>query len=81
VKITGNYLRRNVDAVLDEVLTTGVPVEIERKGRLLRIELAEEPSKLANLKRRSVLIGDIQDIIHMDWSSEWSELKDRSNEE
>jgi len=27
--------------------------------------------KLANLTRRDCLIGDPEDIIHMDWSKEW----------
>jgi hypothetical protein len=31
--------------------------------------------KLSNLKKRNYIIGDSEDIVHMDWSGEWSELK------
>ena len=35
--ITASSLRQNIYTILDEVLETGVPVEIERKGQILRI--------------------------------------------
>jgi hypothetical protein len=31
--------------------------------------------KLSKLKKRDYIVGDSDDIVHMDWSSEWSELK------
>jgi hypothetical protein len=31
--------------------------------------------KLSNLKKRDYFVGDSDDIVHMDWSSELSELK------
>ena len=37
MSITASKLRENVYRILDEVLATGVPVEIERNGRTLRI--------------------------------------------
>jgi hypothetical protein len=42
---------------------------------VLRIVLEKPPSKLARLKKRDIFVGDPDDIIGMDWSSEWSELK------
>jgi hypothetical protein len=33
------------------------------------------PDKLSRLKKRDYIIGDSDDFVHMDWSSEWSELK------
>jgi hypothetical protein len=75
MKVTATQLRQNVYSILDEALATGVPVEIERNGQTLRIVPDKIPSKLARLKKRSAIIGDYRDIIHMDWSSEWSELK------
>ena len=65
-------LRRNIYRALDTVLETGVPLEIERKGKLLRIVAVEEPDRLSNLKRRDgYLVGDPEAIVHLDWSSEW----------
>jgi hypothetical protein len=73
--ITASKLRENVYKILDEAIETGVPVEVVRKGIVLKIVLDQPPGKLARLKKRSVFVGDPDDIISMDWSSEWSELK------
>ena len=74
-RLTASKLRANVYRVLDQVLETGVPVEIERHGRRLRIVPAEgkkfRPSKLARLKRRHVLLVPPEAIVHIDWSKEW----------
>jgi hypothetical protein len=75
MKITASRLRENIYSILDQVAETGVPVEIERKGRILRIVADQKPSKLDRLKKRDLVVGDFNDLIHMDWSKEWSELK------
>lgn len=71
--ISASKLRENVYRILDEVLATGVPVEIERGGRILRITPIDQPSTLDRLVRRpDVVVGDPDDLIHLDWSSEWN---------
>jgi len=45
------------------------------KTNVERTKASSAPDKLANLKKRDYIIGDSDDIVHMDWSSEWSELK------
>jgi Antitoxin Phd_YefM, type II toxin-antitoxin system len=67
--VTVSELRRNIYQLLDQVLDSGVPLEIERKGRRLHI-VPEPHDKLDNLKRRDCLVGDPEDIVHMDWSQE-----------
>jgi prevent-host-death family protein len=69
--VTVSELRQNIYRLLDQVLDTGVPLEIERKGKKLRIAPEEPRDKLDNLKRRDCLVGDPEDIVHMDWSKEW----------
>ena len=70
--MTATELRHNIYLLLDQVLETGIPLEIERKGRALRIVPATPRKKLDNLKRRDdYLPGDPEDIVHMDWSKEW----------
>ena len=32
----------------------------------------EDLGKLANLKERSYIVGDPEDIIHIDWFNEWN---------
>ena len=69
--VTASKLRANIYNVLDKVLETGVAVEINRKGRILKIIPVERPSKLSNLKNHNALNVPFDDIVHMDWSGEW----------
>ena len=75
MKITASKLRENIYNILDQALETGVPVEVERKGRILKIVPPPKQSRLAKLKKRKYLVGDPESIVHMDWLKEWSELK------
>ena len=70
--ITASELRQNIYRLLDDVLETRVPLEIERKGQRLRIAPAESLEKLDQLEEHpDFIIGDPEDLVHMDWSSEW----------
>jgi Antitoxin Phd_YefM, type II toxin-antitoxin system len=70
--ITASKLREDIYRILDQVLATGEPVEIERNGRRLRIIADEPPSRLGRLVRRDdVVNGDSGDLVDLDWSSEW----------
>jgi len=74
--ITASKLRENVYRILDEAIETGKPVEVVRKGTVLTIVPPKRVSKLDNLtKRKNLFVGDVEDIIGMDWSKEWTELK------
>lgn len=71
-RFTATRLRANLYRVLDRVLETGRPVEIERNGRVLRIERVEPEDRLARLRPHPGAIrGDPEDLVHMDWSGEW----------
>ena len=69
--LKASSLRENIYRILDQVLETGVPVEIERHGKLLRIVSEEPRSKLDSLKARPYLLADPEDLVHLDWSGEW----------
>ena len=76
MRVTASKLRENVYQILDEALQTGIPVEVIRKGKVLKIVPEKPVSKLDRLKtRKNIFVGDIEDIIGMDWSKEWTELK------
>ncbi len=65
-------LRANLYRVIDQVLETGVPVEIERNGRRLRIVPVQAAGRLAALRPHpDYLRGDPESLVHMDWSDEW----------
>lgn len=70
--ITASKLRENVYRILDDVLASGVPVEIERNGRVLRIVPVDTPTRASRLVRRpAAVVGDSEDLVHLDWSSNW----------
>jgi antitoxin (DNA-binding transcriptional repressor) of toxin-antitoxin stability system len=58
--------------LLDKVLSTGEPVEIERKGKRLLISPAKKRRELDCLEKHSeFVVGNPDDLVHIDWSSEW----------
>jgi antitoxin (DNA-binding transcriptional repressor) of toxin-antitoxin stability system len=72
MSITATELRSNLYRLLDQVLATGEPLLISRKGRQLRIEPDRPEAKLDRLIRREgVIKGDPDDLVHVDWSGEW----------
>ena len=75
MRVTASKLRENVYQILDEALATGVPVEVIRKGKVLKIVPDKPVSKLDRLRTRKVFVGDVEDIIGMDWSKEWTEMQ------
>lgn len=65
-------LRADLYRILDQVLESGSPIEIERNGRRLRIAPVETAGPLARIRPDPGLIsGDPEDLVHMDWSDEW----------
>lgn len=72
MSLSATTLRSRLYEVLDEVLRTGEPVEIERKGRKLLI-VAEPagPGLKALEPRPGYVLGDPDDLVHLDWSDQW----------
>jgi prevent-host-death family protein len=64
-------LRANLYAVLDEVIETGKPVEIVRKGRKLRIVPDHAVRKTDALEPHPGTVDDPGAIVHQDWSGLW----------
>ena len=72
--LTVTELRANLYRIVDRVIETGAPVEIERKGARVRLEPVKRKSKLQNLTPHpETIIGDPEALVHLDWSEEWAE--------
>lgn len=57
-KMTVTALRQNLFNVIDHVLATGEPVEIERHGKRLLLVPEQGTSRLTHLKKRPLITGD-----------------------
>jgi prevent-host-death family protein len=58
-KISITALRQNLFNIIDRVLATGEPVEIERHGKRVLITPEQGAGKLSRLKKRTLIKGDV----------------------
>ena len=65
-------LRRNIYRLLDQVLASGKPLAIVRKGRHLKV-VPDIPGgdRLSRLVAHPCIAGDPEDLVRIDWSDEW----------
>ncbi len=70
--ITTSKLRSDIYNLLDKVLTTGSPLEVELKGRKLIILPLEQMKKLDKLTHHDCINGDPEELVHRDWQEEWN---------
>ena len=70
--VTPKELRGNLENLLDEILRTGIPLEIDRGGgKRLCIVPVEKLEKLQNLVYRShFILGEPEDLIDLNWEQE-----------
>lgn len=71
MQVTASGLRQNVYKILDQSMKTGKEIEIIRKGMIFRIVPPQKKDKLQNLPKRKIMQCDPQELVHLDWSSEW----------
>ncbi|MGV0108063.1 Antitoxin [Nostoc sp. DSM 114160] len=70
-KVTLTELSNNIEYLLDEVLETGIPLEINKNGKLLKIVPLEKQDKLQNLTFKSDAIqGNPDDLVNINWEQE-----------
>ena len=74
-KLNASKLRENIYQILDQVIESGVPVEVVRKGVTLRIVPEQSSRRPTKQKKRKWIVGDPSDLVSIDWSKEWSEFK------
>jgi prevent-host-death family protein len=71
--VTPTELRADIYNLLDEVLRTGLPLEIKKGGKLLRIIPVAQPDKMQNLvPRPEVIQGDPDELAELSWEDEVS---------
>ncbi len=69
--ITVTELRGNIYNLLDEVLNTGIPIEINKGGKKLKIMPLGKANKILNLvSRPNVIKGNPDDLVGISWEKE-----------
>ena len=71
--MTPTELRRDLYRLLDQVLDSGEPLEVQRGGRRLRVSVAPaRTSKLDRLVHRpEIFVGDPEDLVHLSGAEGW----------
>ncbi len=77
--ISATKLRADIYRLIDNVIRSGIPVEVELRGKKVRIVPVEPRDKLANLvKRPGVIVGDagrldrIKAFDEVKWRKKWA---------
>lgn len=71
MEISASTLRQNIYKFLDQVLESGVPLKIKRKGKILTILPPESVDKFKRLKKRKGLKCEPEEIVKLNWTKEW----------
>jgi len=71
--VSATKLRQNLYRILDEILDSGIPVKINRKGEILMIIPEKKKSKLERLTEHKTIVGDPDSIIKISFDNEWKE--------
>lgn len=75
--VTASALRKNIYHMLDEVLDSGKPLEVKRKGRILKISPDNVcGSRLKRIRKHDTLSVDPEELVHLDWSENWTGSRD-----
>jgi len=72
--MTITELRKNIYAVVEEIVRTGKTVEVQAKGRTVLLSPGRRGGKLERLRaacRRHAIKGRPEDLIHLEWDKEW----------
>ena len=69
--VTPTELHSNIYHLLNEVLATGVPLEIQKGERKLRIVAVEKVDKFQNLPARpQAILGNPDELVTITWEHE-----------
>ena len=69
--MTAIQLRKDIYRVIEQVFTTGEPVEITCRGEAVMIVPKTVRSRMARLKKRPVLICSPEELLKASWEGTW----------
>jgi hypothetical protein len=69
--VTPTQLRADIYNLLDEVLETGIPIEIRKGNKKLKIVPLETVDKFKNLiSRPEAITGNPEELVEISWEDE-----------
>lgn len=69
--VTPTELRADIYNLLDQILTTGIPIEIKKGDRKLKIVPVDRIDKFQYLiSRPDAIKGDPDDLVNINWENE-----------
>ncbi len=72
MEVHPSELRKSIYNLLDQIIKTGIPLEIKREGHKLKIAPSRPYSKSANFKLNlGCIIGDPEELIDINWNENW----------
>jgi hypothetical protein len=69
--ITPSKLRDNLYNLLDEVLTTGKPIDIARNGQVLHIVTDRPLPRLNGIVAKKISNATDDELVNSNWEAEW----------
>lgn len=66
-------LRQQLFNVIDQVIATGIPIEIKCNGHIVKIILDDKKSKLGNLVKHECIVRDPEELVNLspqEWDKE-----------
>lgn len=79
MQVNLTQLRSHLYEWIDQLIATGEDIKIKRKGVTVRITLdSKNTAEKKIVQRKKVYAGRADDLVHIDWSNEWSEKNDLS---
>jgi len=66
------YFLSNTEVLLKKIVENNTSIEVQFDKKTIIIALSKDENKLKDLKRHEgCIVGDPEDIVHIDWSGEW----------
>lgn len=69
--ITPSTLRGNIYKLLDQVLESGEPLEVNRNGEMLMVVPERRKSRLDRIVPKKITTATDEELIHPNWEEEW----------
>lgn len=77
MSISATALRAELYKYLDEIASTGQPLEFVSKGRTFHIYVKKDSNRIDMIQGNpDAVVGDLEDLASTDWSGYWTPIEE-----